>query len=447
MPPTDAELQRRAENRLLAPVLELTVLVAQTGLRMVPRVDPPAGLKPFLGFTNRVPSAALRAARHVLDNDHVFRERVATAVTDELVGEAGVLFAERDEGWSVRFAELVAVEMAEDRSTDGGNTRDAKKLAAVTETLQRTERSLSEARSEITTLKATLQTERRERSAVSKQLERIKVELATAIDRVSALHEEIELAQKQSDAALVARDIAEAEVMSLQREMASSLSQSEAILQARVAVDALRLAFDVAAPSRPGHANPASVSVENVRHGGSSKEKDKRALGQATQKPQRTVPAHRRALRLPMGMLDDSVEAAQYLLRYPNVVVLVDAYNVAKLRWGNDVTPSLLRERLLAMATQLAQRTSARIVLVFDGKFEGMSSGAHGTGVAIEFTARGQEADDRVIELVGEQRDDVAVVVVSSDRRVTDGSLALGANVLAASAFIRAWGSAGPTRR
>ena len=91
--------------------------MAQAGLRTVPPLDSPAALKPFLRFSHKVPRPALRAARRVLDNEPEYRSRVLTVATDELVGEAGMLFLQRPDGWETRIDELRAAETPVDEQT------------------------------------------------------------------------------------------------------------------------------------------------------------------------------------------------------------------------------------------------------------------------------------------------------------------------------------------
>ena len=69
-------------------------------------------LRPFVQFTAKVPAAAFRAARRVLDEDPMFRARVATVATEELVGQAGSLYVRRPEGWEATFRDVVIDAMA-----------------------------------------------------------------------------------------------------------------------------------------------------------------------------------------------------------------------------------------------------------------------------------------------------------------------------------------------
>ena len=69
---------------------------------------------------------------------------------------------------------------------------------------------------------------------------------------------------------------------------------------------------------------------------------------------------------LPGGLLDDSVAAAEHLLRIPNAVLVVDGYNVTMTGWP-ELGAAEQRRRLVALLSDLAARTSTRVELVFDG--------------------------------------------------------------------------------
>ena len=143
----------------------------------------------------------------------------------------------------------------------------------------------------------------------------------------------------------------------------------------------------------------------------------------------------RSPIPLPPGVFDDTVDAAWALFRTPDVVVLVDAYNVAMWRWPG-VAPADLRNRLVAMAGQISQRTGASIHLVFDGAHTGSSSRPGGSAnVRVVFTPNGVEADDVLIDMAAKSPPTLPVVVVSNDMRVVEGALAAGVNVLPNHAF------------
>jgi predicted RNA-binding protein with PIN domain len=142
------------------------------------------------------------------------------------------------------------------------------------------------------------------------------------------------------------------------------------------------------------------------------------------------VPA-RVPLRLPGGMFDDSVEAAEHLLRTPGAVLVVDGYNVTMTGWP-ELAAAEQRRRLLAAVSDLAHRTSTPVELVFDGaEVEPLFVPAPTRAlVRVRFSDPGVEADDVIIDLVGRIPAATPVIVASSDNRVRTGARRRGANLL-----------------
>ena len=134
---------------------------------------------------------------------------------------------------------------------------------------------------------------------------------------------------------------------------------------------------------------------------------------------------------LPPGIFDDSVEAADHLVRVPGVAVLVDGYNVSKLGWP-DQPISEQRRRLVDALSEMSARTGAEVAVVFDGADTVWSPQVPSTGrrVRVLFSPPGVEADDVVIARAAELRPFRPVVVASSDNRVRAGSAGAGANVI-----------------
>jgi predicted RNA-binding protein with PIN domain len=138
-------------------------------------------------------------------------------------------------------------------------------------------------------------------------------------------------------------------------------------------------------------------------------------------RPAATASRHRP--RLPVGVFDDSPEAAEHLVRLPGVMLLVDGYNVSLEGW-----PSLplldQRRRLVDALGTLAARTGCTPLVVFDGAEagSGLPGESRARGVQVRFTEPGVEADDALLALVDDVPVDRAVVVASSDRRVADGA-------------------------
>lgn len=138
----------------------------------------------------------------------------------------------------------------------------------------------------------------------------------------------------------------------------------------------------------------------------------------------------RRPLKMPPGTFEETAEAADYLVRVPRMLFLVDGYNVAKLGWP-DLELRLQRDRLVEALVALQARTGVQADVVFDGIDEAALQARTAPGrLRVEFTASDVEADDRLLALVELTPLSRPVVVVSNDRRVRDGARRRGANTL-----------------
>lgn len=141
-------------------------------------------------------------------------------------------------------------------------------------------------------------------------------------------------------------------------------------------------------------------------------------------------PPRRTPIRLQRGVHDGSVEGVEQLLTTPDVVAIVDGYNVSMEAWPT-LDHGAQRSSLIAMLGVLQARTGAAFHVVFDGDDDGRrpSVGAP-LPVRVHFSHAEVEADDVVLDMVARLPTDRPVVVVSSDRRVQDGARRLGANVV-----------------
>jgi len=153
---------------------------------------------------------------------------------------------------------------------------------------------------------------------------------------------------------------------------------------------------------------------------------DPSAEGTPARSPSRRVP-----VTLPGGMFDDTVEAAEHLLRTPGAVLLVDGYNITMQGWP-ELSVAEQRRRLVMALTDLTARVSTRAEVVFDGaEVEAVSVPAPVRPLLrVRFSAPGVEADDVVIDLVGRLPAATPVIVASSDNRVRDSARRRGANLL-----------------
>jgi predicted RNA-binding protein with PIN domain len=123
------------------------------------------------------------------------------------------------------------------------------------------------------------------------------------------------------------------------------------------------------------------------------------------------------------------------------VVLLVDGYNVSKLRWPELPIPEQ-RRRLVDALAGLAARTGADVHAVFDGvePIEPPLPPERRRSVRVTFSPADVEADDVLIKFVGEVPLRRPVVVVSSDRRVQTEVSLLGANVISSSQLLHILG-------
>jgi predicted RNA-binding protein with PIN domain len=176
------------------------------------------------------------------------------------------------------------------------------------------------------------------------------------------------------------------------------------------------------APAAPG-ASAAATSAPDVVPASSGPTEPEVA---STGSRPRRVP-----VALPGGMFDDTVEAAEHLLRTPGVVLVVDGYNVTMQGWP-ELSGADQRRRLVVAVSDLAARTASQVEVVFDGaEVEPLPVPAPSRPlVRVRFSDPGIEADDVVIDLVRSIPAATPVIVASSDKRVREGARRFGANLL-----------------
>jgi predicted RNA-binding protein with PIN domain len=410
-------------DSLVRPALEAAWLLARATERTAPGSAPRA-LRPVLGHA-RLTGGALKAVRRVVEDDADFRAAVAAASSEEALGRAGWLFLARPEGWEDELAALAAAEeeLSEADRTAREERTAARRLRGAEEALRRSEDALAEARAQAARSAAELADERRSRRlaegeahSLADRLAVVERERAEAVAHVEALREpmqrvaalEAELEEARHAAPAVAPvphevlDVLSAAAVTA-RELADRLDAAVASLRERSTVES-----EVAAPS------PVL---------------DQGALGSAAggRRPRR------RPVALPPGLRDDTVEAAEHLVRQRGALLLVDGYN-ASLRYRPDLPIAELRQRFVDALDELAARTGVDVHVVFDGA--SLEQGAAASAVArrgrarVTFSAADTEADDVILDLVDAVPLGRAVVVASDDRRVQDGAEERGANVL-----------------
>ncbi len=383
-------------------------------------------MRPLLGFrSGRLAAPAIETVIGVLDDDAGFRSRVAGAAVEADVDRGTWLYLRRPEGWDAELEELIEAEV---RRRERADAEEQERTAR--QRVDQLQHVVEDLHGRVATSRAAeaaatgaLEAERSTRRAAEVEVR----ELRRRLDRIEGERdravEELTAARQESAERLDRLRELEATVRELRaRRLAWSAPTVDAVEDARRALDAAssalrevteRVQAATTASQQTGVASPP-VSAPS---GG---------------------PARRVPLRLARGALDGTVEATDQLLRAPGVVVLVDGYNVSMTGWPHlDVTAQ--RASLQSMLGVAVARTGVEVHVVFDGDDDGRGPVVTSSlPVRVRYTPAGVEADDVLIRMAGEIPADRPVVVVSSDRRVRDGSAAVGANLVSSSALL-AW--------
>lgn len=440
-------------DQAIAAALELAVLVARMSAQVRPPLPVPKGLRPVVRFA-KLPPSARAGVRKVIDEDDDFRGRVAVGADEAGLPRPAWLFLRRPEGWEVELAELVrgaAKADADARDERAERTRQ-RRLDAAEAAILRLEAALVVARGEATKAADDLNAERRLRRDAEERRDRLErrvgsVEgerdsarrraesLAASVD---ALTEELERARSD-----VARAVTDAEVARAATEHAASRASSmqDEIDRERVRADRLAetidgalemtdqlrgcLAGDAPSPVAANDAHGASPAAASI--GGPSQP----APPAVAPSPRGRPGPRRTPSPLPFGVFDDSAEAAEHLVRVPKMVVLVDGYNATLSVW-RDLPIADQRSRLLDACSELAARTGAELIVVFDGAEPDVALPPPRARrrVRLQFSPPDVEADDVLLDLVEEVDPARPVTVASNDRRVREGAGARGANAL-----------------
>jgi len=426
--------------------------VARAGEEDTPVVPAPVALRPFLQFA-KLPVRAVVAARRAVDADEEFRARVADAVAEEQVGRAGWLWLTRPSGWEAELDALASgVAEAGEAAAERRAENDARRrLAGAEAATQRAEAAAASAQVEAARATAALAEERRSRRAAADDAE----DLTRRLDR----------AINERDQARTERDKARDEG-SRARRRAAELKEALDQLRRSPSPPAETTTAPAPDPGPPIDPGPAAAEVRQAASAlldaagaaagmASSLRQAAVALGGGPpvlersaplappapppSRERRPRPPRRTPVALPPGVLDDSVEAADHLVRVPGMAVLVDGYNASQLGWF-ELPIAEQRRRLVDALTELATRTGADISVIFDGADPVWPAVVPTTArrVRVSFSPADVEADDVVLARVADLGTGRPVLVASTDRRVRDGARALGANVISSAQLLAA---------
>lgn len=452
----------------------------------------PGAVSRLLRFS-RLPSRAVATVLNALDESVEFRELVAQGLDEDEPDRVSWLFLARPEGWLEELRVLLdlASEELQRASTDSLLRETQRHLEATRSTLEATRADLSAADRRIDELEGNvtvLRSELADREAAVARLEsavdrlqeardravadlkRTERHAADRLERIRELERLVESGPStasppapstsetgDSTAAETAVDTGDATTADtgdatvdedggeLPWPMGTGIDRAALAESFGAALEALRqltTALGSAATSI-GLGEVASTTASSVegpgRDGGDGSrivdaaDPDSTRVDEDEGARTRAV-ARRTPIRLLRGAIEGSVDGIGQLLETPGVVVLVDGYNVAMEAWPS-LSKTEQRDSLVRMAGALASRWGADIHLVFDGTGDGSRPNVGAAlPVRVHFSDADTEADDVILDMVASIAG--PIVVVTSDRRILDGSRRLGANVITSTQII-----------
>jgi predicted RNA-binding protein with PIN domain len=375
-------------------------------------------LRQLVNF-RRLPKTALDTVASVVHGDAEFREQLLSQVTEANVGRAAIIWLRRSSDWMEQLGAYVDEDAVEasafpDARVLQRKLRGAERAAAREEELRvAAEAETERQRERADTHRSDLRAAQRERDAARREAKA----LTTEID-------ELRSQLTRTEQTLSRRDDERRRLRDRVRELEEIVRGP---LNVRETRELQRLARAVTASARAAAADAEALEREL----GDRLSATPKVVAEITR------PARRRPVRMPSGIVDDSVAGAEHLVTRPGAVLIVDGYNATLSSWP-DLALEHQRDRLVAMLSDLTARVAGlEAYVVFDGA-EGMTSPSRRrrSAVQLQFSPADVEADDVVLALIDDLPADRVVVVASNDRRVRDGARLAGANVISVNQLI-----------
>ena len=397
------------EHKHLRSALEFAVHMASEGQKRKPTLPYPRQLKPFFN-EQRLPNAALGRLRRVIDDDPVFRTRLAAGAVPELVDEIGRLWLEHGDGWADAASELAAQidATAESGDAQAQLRRADKRRNAAEQVAARTRVELLQ-RNEIIELQET-------------EVHELRAEITKAGELLAEMKAEL------SDARLEIRHARD-------REAAAVVKAQTAADDRRSFQDQVVAAQEPTPIQVPDHNDDIVAAAETARQ--LAEQLETLLVSPSENDAEAALPKRRSArtpLSLPGGVIASSGEAAEFLAR-SGAQLIIDGYNVAKLGWPN-LPLEEQRNVLLDVVENLALRFGTNVTVIFDGA---SVVGAHASRrrlTRVMYSPAGIIADDVIRDEVKRIPDNNAVVVVTNDAQIVRDVRKDGANVVPSNAFL-----------
>lgn len=388
------------------------------------RAHLPSGLQPYAGFTPAKlgRGRAKQAVAAALADDARLREAVGDALGEELRRSAAALPVSElvDRFGHARAAAALVAQARWAELDQVAGTLPAP--APPREQPPTPPRRSAEVPADAAAL-------RKERDAATRR--------ATAAEkRVAALQPEVAALRQSLDQAEAERDAARRQADQERTRSRDRLAR----LQRRVS--------DAEAQARSEAARYTGVAAELERLAGILRGVPEPVADAGVEGPAPAPAAIPRSVRaatpgrpsvLPRGLIDGQPAAVESLLAMTGVELLLDGYNLTKdLRGVPGAELPAQRAWLVQLAAAVAAPRELRVSIVFDGAGDRTAAASAARVVRCIYTADGETADERIVEMVRALPNDQPVVVVTSDREVQAACEQLGANVVASGAFLKA---------
>lgn len=341
----------------------------------------------------------------------------AAAARGDLALVASVLYASRPDRWEygLGFIAAVALHRNADRQAEAElRTREAS-IAALETARTRAEDMTARLRHEIEALGEDL---RAERGARRSREERATLEVEAAV-----------AARDEALAAAEAARVAVADAETTRDRLAQRLAKIETeVRDLRTAKAAPQAAPRMRREDAEALVEAAALARRLAKGLDGVAQRAKREAPRGESTVSREPARSRERVPVPGGLVLESREGLDAVLRSPGVVLVVDGYNVSMHAWG-DVPIADQRDRLVAALSGLQARTKGSVTVVFDGA-DVVRPPERRPGVRVVFSPDGVEADTVVIEEVRSLAPEIPVVVVSSDRAVAERARSAGAGAV-----------------
>jgi YacP-like NYN domain len=394
----------------LRSALEFAVRTSAAWQKCKPPLAVPADIKPFVK-QSRLPATVLGRVRRIVDADDEFRTRLADAATPGLVDEVGIEWLRRDVGWEDRVSDLVerhdqavAERDAERQLVQEQRRRVAAEVAAIrtrAELVAVTDR-LAEREADLEGLRRRESTAASEMEAARRSITELRQAARHARDRVEAVRRTLERAVSERDEAL--------------RRATAAESQRDELLATRAELDG---------------GSPSGPQITRLRELSEAA----RSLSDRLTALVATGPLRRQPIEVPRDAAKDQRRTAEFLLKVPGILVLVDGYNVAKLAWP-DLSLEQQRHNMLDGVDGLARRFGTEFAVILDGADVIGAHAARRRLARVRYSPAGTTADDVIREEIAGLDLRRSVAVVTNDGEVRRDVIAAGANIITSDALV-----------